>query len=503
MTAVDGQAMTANSPESPSHGVENRWLALYVLCLGSLMIVLDATIVNVALPSIREDLGFSGTSLAWVVNAYLLTYGGLLLLGGRLGDLFGHRRLFIYGITLFTIASLTCGLATSQAFLVTARAIQGIGGAVASAVSLSLVVTLFTEHAERAKAMGLFGFVAAGGGSIGVLLGGILTDSLNWHWIFLVNVPIGVIVCVLCLRLIPAAPGFARGGRLDVAGAVTVTSSLMLATYAIVNGNNKGWTSAQTLGLLAASAVLLATFLTIESRVPAPLMPLRLFKLRNVATANAVGVLWAAAMFAWFFLSALYLQLVLGYRPLDVGLAFLPGNLIMGVFSLGLSARMVMRFGIRAPLGVGLGLAAIGLLLFARAPVDGNFVVDVLPSMILLGFGAGMAFNPVLLAAMGDVDQSEAGLASGVVNTSFMMGGALGLAVLASVAASRTSSLRDSGDGVLSALTGGYHTAFLVGAVFAVAAATLGSVLLRPAAIPGQEHGEAPIGLEPATEQSG
>ena len=468
-----------------------RWLALYVLCLGSLMIVLDATIVNVALPSIRADLGFSETSLAWVVNAYLLTFGGLLLLGGRLGDLYGQRKLFVFGITLFTVASLACGIATTQGFLVAARAIQGIGGAIASAVSLSLIMTLFTEPAERAKGMGFFGFVASGGGTIGVVLGGVLTDSLNWHWIFLVNVPIGVVVCALCLRLLPPAPGMAGTGRLDIGGAVTVTASLMVATYAIVNGNQEGWTSAQTLGLLAAAAVLLGVFLTIESRVRAPLMPLRLFRQRNIATANAVGVLWAAAMFAWFFLSALYLQLVLGYTPLEVGLGFLPATLIMGGFSLGLSAKLVMRFGIRPPLATGLAVAAVGLLLFVRAPVDGSYWPDVLPSMILLGIGAGMAFNPVLLAAMNDVEPTESGLASGLVNTSFMMGGALGLAILASIAASRTDSLRDSGDGALQALTGGYHLAFLVGAIFAIVAAVLGTTLLRaemPAPAPEGEE---------------
>jgi EmrB/QacA subfamily drug resistance transporter len=470
-----------------------RWYALIVLCLGSLMIVLDTTIVNVALPSIRADLGFSETSLAWVVNAYLLTFGGFLLLGGRLGDLFGHRRLFLFGISLFTLASLVCGVSTTQGMLIAARAVQGLGGAVASAVSLSLMMTLFTEPAERAKAMGVFGFVAAGGGSIGVLLGGILTDTINWHWIFLVNLPIGIAVFLLSLRLLPAAGGFAGTRRLDVAGALTVTAALMLAVYAIVNGNQAGWSSGQTLGLLGGALALLATFLTIESRVDSPLVPLGLFRLRNVATANIVGVLWAAAMFAWFFLSALYLQLVLGYSPLKVGLSFLPANLIMGAFSLGLSAKLVMRFGLRKPLGTGLLLAAAGLVLFARAPVHGSFVVDVLPSMILLGFGAGMAFNPVLLAAMSDVAPEESGLASGIVNTSFMMGGALGLAVLASLAASRSDSLRSSGDGPLAALTAGYHLAFVVGALFAAAAATIGATLLREG-----QHAPAQAGHEQA-----
>jgi EmrB/QacA subfamily drug resistance transporter len=456
-----------------------RWFALMVLCLGALMIVLDTTIVNVALPSIRQDLGFSETSLAWVVNAYLLTFGGFLLLGGRLGDLFGHRRLFLIGITLFTLASFACGMARAQAFLVTARAIQGIGGAVVSAVALSLIMALFTKPAERAKAMGFFGFVAAGGGSIGVLLGGILTNVLNWHWVFLVNLPVGVAVVVLSLVLLPSGRGPATTARLDIAGAITVTASLLLAVYAIVNGNQVGWTSGQTIGLLAASAALLALFLVIEARVRAPLMPLSLFRLRNVATANVIGVLWTAAMFAWFFLSALYLQLVLGYRPLEVGLAFLPANMIMAVFSLGLSARLVTRFGIRLPIVVGLLLAASGLALFARAPVGGSFATDVLPGMTLLGFGAGMAFNPVLLAALNDVAPEDSGLASGVVNTSFMMGGALGLAILASLATARTNGLLTTGLNHLAALNGGYQVAFLVAALFALSASLLGAALLR------------------------
>ena len=473
----------------------NRWLALIVLCLGTLMIVLDTTIVNVALPSIRTDLGFSQTSLAWVVNAYLLTFGGFLLLGGRLGDLYGHRRLFVSGIALFTLASLACGLANTQGLLETARAVQGVGGAIASAVSLSLTMTLFTETAERAKAMGIFGFVASGGGSIGVLLGGVLTNSLDWHWIFLVNVPIGVAVVALSFRLLPGGGGRAATGRLDIAGALTVTASLMLAVYAVVNGNQLGWTSGRTLGCLAGAAVLLASFLLIESRVAAPLVPLGLFRLRNVATANAVGVLWAAAMFAWFFMSALYLQLVLGYSPLRVGLAFLPANLIMGACSVGISAKLVMRFGIKPPLVVGLSVAAVGLVLFARAPVGGHFLVDVLPSMILLGFGAGIAFNPVLLAAMSDVAPEESGLASGVVNTAFMMGGALGLAVLASIATSRTDALRSAGHSALASLVGGYHVAFIAGAVFAAGAAAIGAALLRV-----RQQARAPVGAHAAPE---
>jgi EmrB/QacA subfamily drug resistance transporter len=478
----------------------SRWLALYVVCLGDLMIVLDGTIVNVALPTIRDDLGFSQTSLAWVVNAYLLTFGGFLLLGGRLGDLFGHRRLFLAGITLFTLASLACGLANSQEFLVTARAVQGVGGAIVSAVALSLIMTLFTETADRAKAMGVFGFVLSGGGVAGVLLGGVLTDLLDWHWIFLVNIPVGIGVFALSVALLPAGGGQAASGRLDIAGAVTVTASLMLAVYAIVNGNETGWSSGETLGLLTASVALLAIFLAIEARVSAPLMPLGLFKNRNVSTANVVGGLMAAGMFAWFFFSALYMQVILGYSPLEVGLAYLPSTLIWGSSSLLLSDRLVMRFGVKTPLVAGLGLMTVGLLLFARAPVDGNFLIDGVPSTIAVGLGAGIAFNPILLAAMSDVAPEQSGLASGVVNTAFMMGGALGLAVLASLADSRTDSLLADADGRLAALNGGYHAAFLLGAVFVVAAAAVGAALLRAAQqVPTHEDEEA-IGVPAAAE---
>jgi EmrB/QacA subfamily drug resistance transporter len=465
-----------------------RWLALLVLCCGDLMIVLDSTIVNVALPSIRADLGFSETSLAWVVNAYLLTFGGFLLLGGRLGDLFGHRRLFVGGIALFTLSSLACGLAGSQEVLVIARAVQGLGGAVVSAVALSLIMVLFTQPAERAKAMGIFGFVLSGGGTVGVLLGGILTDVLSWHWIFLVNVPIGIAVYLVSLRLLPRQEDLSERESVDVAGALTVTAALVAAVYAIVNGNEAGWTSAQTLGLLGAALVLLATFLVIETRAKHPLMPLSIFRHRTLATANVMGVLMAAGLFAAFFLSALYMQLVLGYSPLEVGFAYLPQTLIWGGVSLFLSDKLVMRYGIRMPIVLGFPAFALGILLFARAPVDGNYFVDMLPAMMLQGFGAGIAFNPLLLAAMGDVEPKDSGLASGVVNTAFMMGGALGLAILASVADSRTDSLRAAGEGALDALNGGYHLAFLIGAVFAAGAAVVGAVFLRPSAQP-EPHG--------------
>ncbi|MEJ0035417.1 MAG: DHA2 family efflux MFS transporter permease subunit [Gammaproteobacteria bacterium] len=456
-----------------------RWWALIVLCLGVLMIVLDTTIVNVALPSIRTDLGFNETSLVWVVNAYMLTFGGFLLLGGRLGDIHGHRKMFLLGITLFTVASLACGLSMTQTMLIAARAVQGMGGAVVSAVSLSLIMNMFTEPGERAKAMGVYGFVCAAGGSVGLLLGGVLTSALNWHWIFLVNLPIGAAVYALCMALLPASKVDGTHQKLDIAGAITVTSSLMLAVYAVVNGNEAGWTSVQTLGLLGGAVVLLIVFIVTELRVSTPLMPLALFKLRNVTAANIIGVLWAAGMFAWFFISTLYLQAVLGLTPFQIGLVFLPANLIMAAFSLGLSAKIVMRFGIRKPLALGLLLGAAGLAVMARAPLDANVMVDVIPSMVLLGVAAGIAFNPLLLAAMNDVKPSDSGLASGVVNTAFMMGGSLGLAVLASIAAGRTKALLGSGVPSLEALNGGYHVAFIVGAIFAAVAAVIGATLIR------------------------
>ena len=467
---------------NPADNPRNRWLALYVLCVGVLMIVLDTTIVVVALPSIQADLQFTSTSMVWVLNAYMLTFGGFLLLGGRLGDYYGQRRWFLIGLVLFTLASLACGLAQSQLTLVIARAVQGLGGAVVTAVALSLIMGLFREPRERAQAMGIYGFVCAAGGSIGELIGGVLTDLFGWQSIFLVNLPIGIAVYVGCLRLLPRDELPPTRGRLDVAGALTGTLGLMLAVYAVVGGNAAGWTSPQTLGLLAAALITLGLFLAIEARVSEPLMPLRLFRLRNVAVANVVGVLWAAGMFAWFVISALYMQHVLGYDPMRVGLAFLPADGIMALFSAGLSARMVMRFGIRGPAWIGLLVASLGLLLFARAPVGGSFLIDVLPGMALLGLGAGMAFNPVLLAAMSDVEQSESGLASGIVNTSFMMGGALGLAVLASIADARTETLQLAGAEGITALNEGYRRAFLWGAALTALGALVTALLLRPKA---------------------
>jgi len=476
-----------------------RWLAFWILCTGTLMIVLDTTIVNVALPSIQSDLHFSETSLVWVVNAYMLTFGGFLLLGGRLGDIYGHRRMFLSGLTLFTLASLACGVAETQEQLIVARAAQGVGGAVVDAVALSLIMMLFTAPAERARAMGVYGFVCAGGGSLGVLLGGLLTDALGWHWVFLVNIPIGVALYGLCLALLPKDRGREQQGRLDVGGAITVTLSLILAVYAIINGNASGWGSTQTLALLGTAGLLFAAFLGIQARVRAPLMPLEFFRVRSLNVAGIAGGLWAAAMFAWFFVCALYLQRVLGYSPLEIGLAFLPTNLIMAACSLGLSARLVMRFGIRAPLAAGLAMEAIALALFARVPLAGDFMIDILPGMVFMGLGAGIALNPILLAAMSEVKPEDSGLASGIVNTAFMMGGALGLAVLAAMADARSDGLLSSGTGIsqVAALHSGYQLAFLGGALFAGIAAVMSAMLL-PA---NPEHGgKAAANTSPSAE---
>lgn len=462
------------------HHERRRWQALAVLCLGVLMIVLDTTIVNVALPSIRADLRFDDAGLSWVVNAYMLTFGGSLLLGGRLGDLYGQRRLFIIGLLGFSAASLACGLAPSQGVLLAARAVQGLAGAMVSAISLSLIMGLFASESDRAKAMGIYGFVCSAGGSIGVLLGGVLTGLLNWHWIFLVNVPIGVAVAALCGRLLPAGTHASGPQRLDVPGALLVTSSLMLVIFGVVGADAAGgWLAPRTLALGGVAVALFAAFLAQERRAARPLVPLALFRGRNLAVSNVVGVCWAAAMFAWFFISALYMQAVLGWTPMQVGLAFLPSNLIMGAFSLGLSARIVTRHGWRLPLAAGLALAAIGLALFARAPLQGEFIRDVLPGMVLLGVGGGVAFNPLLLAAMSDAAPEDAGLASGIVNTSFMLGGALGLAVLASLAAARTHGLAAEGASPAEALAAGHRLAFAIGAVFAAVAAGMGGGLIR------------------------
>jgi EmrB/QacA subfamily drug resistance transporter len=460
-----------------------RWLALYVLCAGVLMIVLDATIVNVALPTIQDDLGFSQANLAWVVNAYLIPFGGLLLLAGRAGDLIGQRRVFLTGLAIFTGASLLCALAQSQEVLIGARFIQGIGGAFASAVILGMIVTMFPEPAEQAKAIGVYTFVAVAGGSIGLLAGGVLTEAINWHWIFFVNLPIGVATAFFALRLVEARPGLGIQAGADLPGAALVTGSLMLGVYTILEAGDKGWGSTQTLVLGAIAIALLAAFLSRQARIANPLMPLRLFRSRIVSGANLVQVLVVVGMFGMFFLGALYLQRILGYDALEVGLAFLPWTIVMGAMSFRFTARLNMRFGSQATLVPALLIIASGMVFFARTPVDGSYATDVLPAMILMGLGTGLAFPSLMMLAMSGATPQDAGLASGLVNTTVQVGGALGLAVLATLSATRTESLAASGHSNVVALTGGYHLAFLIGFALVVAAIVVALAVLRsPAA---------------------
>jgi EmrB/QacA subfamily drug resistance transporter len=456
-----------------------RWIALVVLCVGMLMIVLDATIVNVALPSIQEDLGFSQSSLAWVVNAYLIAFGGLLLLAGRLGDLLGRRRVFLTGLAVFTGASLLCAVAQSQGVLIAARFIQGAGGALTSAVILGMIVTMFPEPREQAKAIGVYSFVASSGGSIGLLAGGGLTQAASWHWIFFVNLPIGVATALLALRLVERDEGIGIERGADLPGAALVTAALMLGVYTILEAGDHGWGSLHTLGLGAVALALLSAFIARQARILNPLMPLRLFRSRNVAGANAVQALFVAGMFGMFFLGALYLQRVLGYDALEVGLAFLPVTMVIGTLSLGFSERLNMRFGPKVTLLPSLVLIAAALVLFARAPVNGEYLTDVLPVMVLLGLGAGMSFPSLMTLAMSGATPRDAGLASGLVNTTLQVGGAIGLAVLATLATSRTEHLLAGGERTASALTGGYHLAFLVAAGLVVGAIAVAITVLR------------------------
>jgi len=471
--------MTAEHTTTTPAADDRRWLALVVLCVGMLMIVLDVTVVNVALPSVQDDLGFSQSNLAWVVNAYLISFGGLLLLAGRLGDLIGRRRVFLIGLGIFTVASLLCGVAQSQGLLIAARFVQGVGGAMTSAVILGMIVTMFPDPKEQAKAIGIYGFVASAGGSIGLLAGGVLTESINWHWIFFINLPIAIGTALAATRLIDADEGIGIGRGADVLGAVLVTGSLMLGVYTIVKASEFGWGATRTLGLGAVSLALLAAFIVRQARAANPLMPLHIFRSRNVSGANLVQVVVVAGMFGMFFMGTLYLERVLGFDPLEIGFAFLPATIVMGIFSAGLSARLNERYGARVTLVPALVFVLMGLVLFARAPVDGTYLADVLAPVILVGIGAGLAFPSLMTLAMSGATPADAGLASGLVNTTAQVGGALGLAVLATLATSRTGDLLASGEGTASALTGGYRLAFLVGAGLVVAGIGIALTVLR------------------------
>jgi EmrB/QacA subfamily drug resistance transporter len=473
--------LAGQPPRSAAVDSRARWIALYVLCAGVLMIVLDATIVNVALPSIQHDLGFSQSSLAWVINAYLIAFGGLLLLAGRLGDLISRRGVYLTGLGVFTVASLLCGVAQSQEMLVAARFVQGVGGAMTSAVTLGMIVTMFREPHEQAKAIGVYAFVASAGGSIGLLAGGVLTQALNWHWIFFVNLPIGVATAVLARRLLDRDSGIGFGEGADVPGALLITGSLMLGVYTIVKpAADDGWGAGRTLALGALSLALLVAFVAREATARNPLIPLRIFRSRNVSGANLIQALTVAGMFALFFLGALYLQRVLGYNALQIGLAFLPTTLVMGTMSLRFSEPLIMRFGARTTLLPGLLLIAVGLALFTRVPVDGSYPRDILPTMLLLGVGIGASFPALMKLAMSGATPSDAGLASGLVNTTVQVGGALGLAVLATLAATRTNTLLAHGASTATALTSGYHLAFWIGVALVVVAIAVALTVLQP-----------------------
>ncbi len=457
-----------------------RWVALSVLCAGVLMIVLDATIVNVALPSIQDDLGFSQASLAWIVNAYLVPFGGLLLLAGRLGDLVGQRRIFLLGLAGFTGASLLCGLADSQGLLIAARFVQGVGGALTSAVVLGMIVTMFPEPRRQAKAIGVYTFVAVSGSSIGLLVGGVLTEAINWRWIFFINFPIGVATALCTLRLVQGRPGMGLHAGADLAGAALLTSGLTLGVYTLLRVGEQGWGSAQTLTLGSLAIALLAAFVTRQARTSHPLMPLRLFHSRTRAGANLVLALLTVGMFGMFFLGALYLQGILGYTALEVGLAFLPSTIVMGIMSFRFTARLNTRFGPRATVLPGLMIVGAGLVLFARAPVGASYVTDILPAMVLLGLGLGLAFPSLMTLAMSDAHDSDSGLASGLANTSHVVGGAIGLAVLVTLATGRTAGLLADGESAASALNSGYNLAYLIGAGLVAAAIVVSLTILSP-----------------------
>ncbi len=473
---------TEAGPSRTDRDDRRRWLALYVLCAGVLMDVLDATIVNVALPSIKSDLGFSESDLAWVLNAYLIAFGGLLLLAGRIGDLIGQRRVFLAGLAVFTVASTLCAVAQSEAVLIGARFVQGIGGALSSAVILGMIVTMFPEPREQAKAIGVYGFVASAGGSIGLLAGGVLTQAAGWHWIFFINLPIGVGTALFATMLLDDHDGIGLRQGADIPGAVLLTGGLMLGVYTILQVEAQGWDSTQTLALGGLSIALLAAFIARQDRIPNPLMPLRLFGLREVAGANAVQALLVVGMFGMFFLGALYLQRILGYDALHVGLAFLPATIAMGTTSLRFSEPLTMRFGPLATLFPGLVAITAALLLFARTPVHAAYVIDVLPPMVLLGLGAGLGFPALTTLAMSGATPDDSGLASGLVNTSLNVGGAIGLAVLATFATERTHGLLAGGESAAAALNSGYHVAYLIAAGLVAAAIALTLTVLRPRA---------------------
>ena len=462
----------------------SRWLSLIVLCTGFLLIVVDMTIVNVALPSIQRDLAFSQAGLAWVINAYLIAFGGLLLLAGRLGDLFGRKRIYLVGLGIFTGASLLCGLSFSQPMLIAARFVQGIGGAVSSAVILAMIVTLFPKPDEQAKAFGVFSFVASAGAAIGLLAGGLITQAVSWHWIFFVNLPIGVATAAAAVRLLAPDRGIGIGKGADVLGALLVTVALMLGVYTIVESSNYGLGSLHTLGFGALALALLGAFAARQAFGRNPILPLRLFASRKLSAANVVQALMSSAFLGFFFLGSLDLERVLGYGPMAIGLAFLPVAIVMGLFSLRLSAQLITRFGPLAILVSGQVVVAVALAMLGLGPTNAGYATHLLVPLALLGLGGGLSFPALTIIAMSDARPSDAGLASGLLNTSGQVGGALGLAVLATLAGARTLNLVDNGASSAAALAGGYHLAWLVGTgTLVITIALAMSVLRAPTSI--------------------
>jgi EmrB/QacA subfamily drug resistance transporter len=499
---TQAQGRTAEQKSQPSSD-RSRWIALYVLCAGMLMIVLDVTVVNVALPSIKDDLGFTQSSLAWVVNAYLITFGGLLLLAGRLGDLLGRRRIFLIGLAVFVAASILCGASQSEGMLIGARLLQGIGGAMTSAVILGMIVTMFPEQREQAKAIGVYAFVASAGGAVGLLLGGVITQIISWHWIFFINAPIGVVTALASVRLLEDDEGLGFKEGADLLGAFLITTSLMIGVYTIVKpAAEQGWGAAETLLLGAASLVLGALFIAREATAKTPLIPLRIFRSRNVSGANLVQILTVAGMFGMFFMGSLYLQLVQGYDALQIGLAFLPVTIIMGTLTGRYSEPLIMRFGARRLLFPGLTLVALGLVYFTRAPVNADYWTDVFPVLVLLGTGIGICFPALMTIAMSGATRADAGLASGLVNTSAQVGGALGLAVLATLSTNRSNDLEAAGHSTASALTSGYHLAFWVAAGLVVAAIAVAATVIEPESKAAEQFGEEVPGEIPQGEET-
>jgi EmrB/QacA subfamily drug resistance transporter len=457
---------------------EKRWLALVLLSAAQFVVVLDASIVNVALPTIGKALDFSQDNLSWIVNAYVLTFGGFLLLGGRTADLLGRRRVFMAGLLLVAVASLAAGFATTEAQLIAARAAQGLGAAIISPAALSIVTTIFRDGAERNKALGVWGAVAGSGGAAGVLLGGILTDGLGWEWVLWVNVPVSLVAFALAPRLIAESRASGEARAFDVAGAVTVTAALSILVYAVVDAESAGWGSSKTIGLLALSAVLLAAFVAIELRARKPLVPFSIFRIRTLTGANIVGLLVGASLFSMFYFISLYMQQVLGYSAIHAGLSYLPLALTI-MASAGIASGMVTKVGYKPVLAIGLLFIVAGLAWFSRVSVGGGFTTDILGPSLLAAAGLGFAFVTTTIAAVAGVEEKESGLASGLINTSQQIGGALGLAVLSSLATSRTSHALDDGTGLPSALTDGFQAAFLGGAAIAFVGFVLTLILIK------------------------